>query len=300
MVDIPNTFIPGEVASATEVNENFNALKDGINQNSSYISNIENDVSNLQLNKADKNGNKNELFNVADGVVDSNAVSMKQLRERTQTTLNYIDGLVIKIDTNNTDLVISGGQCYDTNREYILSSGETVFTPTSLSVDTEYNVMICGTVVDDVVTEVGFEAHTGTSPSTEYDIYRIIGTFKTAPNSTQIDSVVTYSGSATAEVNTMTIIGDSILTTTKNTNFNFANTGSTYNIPNDGHSYIAWVRNRDTNNSGTIQIRGNSNTITLMNIKIGANSVTTIPIPATNNRYIYCNRSLDIRAWVRV
>lgn len=300
MVDIPHTFVPGEVASATEVNENFTALSNGIDYNLSSINEMSDNISNIELNKADKNGNKNELFNVADGVVDSNAVSMKQLRERTQTTLNYIDGLVITIDTNNTDLVISGGQCYDTDREYILSSGETVFTPTSLSVDTEYNVMICGKVVDDVVTEVGFEAHTDSSPSTEYDIYRIIGTFKTAPSSTQIDSVVTYSGSATAEVNTMTIIGDSVLTTTKNTNFNFANTGSTYNIPNDGHSYIAWVRNRDTSNAGTIQIRGNSDTIALMTIRIGANSIATIPIPATTNRYIYCNRALDIRAWVRV
>lgn len=300
MVDIPHTFVPGEVASATEVNENFTALSNGIDLNSSSISAIDNSIINIELNKADKNGNKNELFNVADGVVDSNAVSMKQLRERTQTTLNYIDGLVIKIDTNNTSLVISGGQCYDTNREYILSSGEDVLTPTSLSQDTEYNVMICGKVVDGTVTEVGFEAHTGTSPSTEYDIYRIIGTFKTAPSSTSIDSVVTYSGSATAEVNTMTILGDSVLTTTKNTNFNFANTGTADYIPNDGHSYIAWVRNKDTSNAGTIQIRGNSDTTALMTIRIGANSVMTIPIPATTNRYIYCNRALDIRAWVRV
>lgn len=300
MVDVPHTFVPGEVASATEVNENFTALSNGVDYNLSSINAMNNNISNIELNKADKNGNKNELFNVADGVVDSNAVSMKQLRERTQTTLNYIDGLVIKIDTNNTSLVISGGQCYDTNREYILSSGEDVLTPTSLSQNTEYNVMICGKVVDDVVTEVGFEAHTGTSPSTEYDIYRIIGIFKTAPSSTSIDSVVTYSGSATAEVNTMTILGDSVLTTTKNTNFNFANTGTADYIPNDGHSYIAWVRNKDTSNAGTIQIRGNSDTITLMTIRIGANGVMAIPIPATTNRYIYCNRALDIRAWVRV
>jgi len=300
MSNVPHTFIPGETAKAVEVNENFNSLVGDINTLESSVSGVADEIEDLQLNKADKNGNSLELFNVAPGVTDNNAVNLKQLRDRTQTTLNYIDGLVISIDDSKLSITISEGQCYDSTREYLLYTEEPQSVTPTLSASTTYNVFICGRLVDESISAIGFQVLTTDVPTSGWDVYRIIGTITTGDNPITIDAKESYSGTGSSEINPMTIIGDSVITTTKNVVFDFSEDHSGYSIPNDGHAYIAWVRNKDTSNAGTVYIQGNSQTIALIQLRIGTNGILVIPIPPGEHRYIKCTRALDIRAWVRL
>lgn len=198
MVDIPNTFVPGEVASATEVNENFNALRDGINQNSSYISNIEDDVSNLQVNKADKNGSSNESFKVGIATLSTHAINKGTLERYIGNLVDYISGLEIVRDSNHAVLVYDG-QCYDQQTKQTLlilnvgggeERGSTVLN-IGTQVNATYNIFITGDVEGG---EIELNATTGSVPDNSAPRFRKIGEVATDSNG-DISSIVYYGSS---------------------------------------------------------------------------------------------------------
>lgn len=178
MVDIPNTFVPGEVASATEVNENFNALKDGINQNSSYISSIENDIIDIKEDYALVNGSIEERFEVKDPVNDNDAVNKRTLEKYFGNLFDYISGLEIVKDDDHTVLV-SNGQCYDTRYNdvlLVLNSGDEQNPWTSLLIGTAtsatYNIFLTG---DENGNNIALNASQEATPSNSPARYRKIG-----------------------------------------------------------------------------------------------------------------------------
>lgn len=198
MVDVPNTFVPGEVASATEVNDNFNALRDGINQNSSYISNIEDDVSNLQENKADKNGNSSEPFKVGTATLSTHAINKGTLERYIGNLVDYISGLEIVRDDDHNVLVYDG-QCYDQQTKQTLlilstSSGEergSTVLEIGTQINATYNIFITGDVEGE---DIELNATTGSIPDNSAPRFRKIGEVGTDGDG-NISSIVYYGSS---------------------------------------------------------------------------------------------------------
>ena len=75
----PFTFVAGTKAKAGEVNDNFDILYSQVNSNISELAQINIDIDNIGLNKADVNGNSTQRFSVADAVNNTDAVNKQYM-----------------------------------------------------------------------------------------------------------------------------------------------------------------------------------------------------------------------------
>jgi hypothetical protein len=75
---IPYVFVPGAKALAQQVNSNFAACKNAIIENQDKIGLNISDITNLQTNKANKNGAETETFVVADATEAFHSVNKQQ------------------------------------------------------------------------------------------------------------------------------------------------------------------------------------------------------------------------------
>lgn len=82
----PFTFIAGTKAKAGEVNDNFDVLYTQVNANISELAQINIDIDNIGLNKADVNGNSTQRFSVADAVNNTDAVNKQYMLEHSLPT----------------------------------------------------------------------------------------------------------------------------------------------------------------------------------------------------------------------
>ena len=92
----PFTFVAGTKARANEVNEDFDVLYSQVNSNISNIAQNEVDIDNLDLNKANINGDSTKIFNVADATINTHAINKQTMMKYITNTLNYISGLTIE------------------------------------------------------------------------------------------------------------------------------------------------------------------------------------------------------------
>jgi hypothetical protein len=82
----PFTFVSGTKAKAGEVNDNFDVLYTQVNANISELAQINIDIDNIGLNKADINGNSTQRFSVADAVNNTDAVNKQYMLENSLPT----------------------------------------------------------------------------------------------------------------------------------------------------------------------------------------------------------------------
>lgn len=195
----PYTFQGGTKARANEVNENFDRLYEQVNANITDIANMETEITNLGLDKADVAGSSLQRFAVADAVGDYDAVNLQTLRYLIWNSRGVIRGYVISKDSNNR-IRVAWGVCYDSN--------ETVVLPLRSSLAKTNNGQIAnatyyvysigndnGTTIDILITP------SSSNPNLPegYTKYRGIGYFKTN-NSNQISEVHSYSADAPSGV----------------------------------------------------------------------------------------------------
>ena len=105
----PFTFVAGTKAKAGEVNDNFDVLYTQVNSNISELAQINIDIDNIGLNKADVNGNSTQRFSVADAVNNTDAVNKQYMLEHSLPT-----GLVLYLAVD------------DIPTGYLLCDGSTV------------------------------------------------------------------------------------------------------------------------------------------------------------------------------
>lgn len=82
----PFTFVAGTKAKAGEVNDNFDILYAQVNANISELAQVNIDIDNMGLNKADVNGNSTQRFSVADAVNNTDAVNKQYMLEHSLPT----------------------------------------------------------------------------------------------------------------------------------------------------------------------------------------------------------------------
>lgn len=82
----PFTFVAGTKAKAGEVNDNFDVLYTQVNANISELAQINIDIDNIGLNKANINGNSTQRFSVADAVNNTDAVNKQYMLEHSLPT----------------------------------------------------------------------------------------------------------------------------------------------------------------------------------------------------------------------
>ena len=175
----PYTFQGGTKARANEVNENFDRLYEQVNANITDIANMETEITNLGLDKADVAGSSLQRFAVADAVGDYDAVNLQTLRYLIWNSRDIIRGYAISKDGNNR-IRVTWGVCYDSN--------ETVVLPLRSSLAKTNNGQIAnatyyvysigndnGTTIDVLIST---DSITPGMPS-GYTRYRKIGYFKT-------------------------------------------------------------------------------------------------------------------------
>ena len=83
----PYTFRPGTYAKATEVNANFDTMKNFVDDLEATIMN--NQISNAVYNKANVAGSSSQKFKVADGTAANDAVNYGQL-QTVQSSINSL------------------------------------------------------------------------------------------------------------------------------------------------------------------------------------------------------------------
>ena len=105
----PYTFRVNTYAKSSEVNTNFDSVKDYINELRTYIENVQ--IGSAPYNKADINGSSDNIFKVKNGVESSDAVNLGQLQD-VQADINSVAGDVAELQ--NAGFLVapsySGGQ----------------------------------------------------------------------------------------------------------------------------------------------------------------------------------------------
>lgn len=114
---LPYTFTGGQSAKAQEVNVNFKEVVKYIENLITTIENLQTQINDLQREKADQNGDKTKVFNVAPALEDNHAVPFYQMKEIMSTFSDVISGL-IPTKTGNKQITISKGGCLDSTREH--------------------------------------------------------------------------------------------------------------------------------------------------------------------------------------
>ena len=79
---VPNTFVPGTKAKAQEVNENFTAVQNELNQ------------------KAEKNGNSTQTFSVANATENNHAVNKSQFETALNSSTTELNDLISRLATH--------------------------------------------------------------------------------------------------------------------------------------------------------------------------------------------------------
>lgn len=230
----PYTFQGGTKARANEVNENFDRLYEQVNANITDIANMETEITNLGLDKADVAGSSLQRFAVADAIGDYDAVNLQTLRYLIWNSRGVIRGYVISKDSNNR-IRVTWGVCYDSNETVVLPLRSSLAkTNDGQIANATYYVYSIGndngTTIDILITP------SASSPNLPegYTKYRGIGYFKTN-NDNQISEVHSYSVDALDEVTTNWY---------NNNNFNIglnATTSLSSIIPNDNNNYLVFI-----------------------------------------------------------
>lgn len=177
--EIPYTFRAGTKARANEVNENFTSAKQFVDALETQASTNEINITNLENNKADLNGNNAQRFQVADPTASFDAINLKTFEAKTLNSRGVIDGFKLSKFDNHT-ITATAGNCYDATYKYMISSSTSLQeSAESMGGDATYYVYVCAdeqTSSNELVFSL--------SPTTpelpqDFDYFRRLGYFTT-------------------------------------------------------------------------------------------------------------------------
>ena len=194
---IPYTFQAGTKAKANEVNENFLAVKQFVDLLEQDSAEVQVNISDIQVNKADLNGNANIRFQVDDAVNGKDAVNLDTLKGQIANTLDYISGFVLT-RVSDTQVRASAGSCYDSTLQHLITStGNLTLTASGLGTNATYYVYVVATPDGSATPQLAYGTSSATVALPEgFDIYRRLGYFTTDSDG-DILNVSSESGNAT-------------------------------------------------------------------------------------------------------
>ena len=270
----PNTFVAGQKAKASEVNENFDAVYSQVNTNMTDITSLQDSVSDLDLNKADINGDSGERFLVAEPINNYDSVNKSYLGKYTTNSQQYIDGLRLSKSTDNT-ILVSAGSCFDSTIVKLLqlTSNTSKQNATQSASTTYYVYIIAKTSTTIFGTEIDLLISTSSSNPplpTDYIYYRQIGTYVTDSNNkisytTSINptsyseqdlinaNIPDYTNITSGTNNTTYQASDNgelIVYGSQNTSTGYISMGSTNTL--DGNNNLSIILYQGATNTGTI------------------------------------------------
>ena len=183
MADVPNTFTPGEVASATQVNENFTAINSEIVLTKQMTLENSNNIALLRTNKANESGNSSISFDVGPAKSFTNAVNKGELLNMLGGVLDYISGLYFeKAENSNNSIIVTKGNCYDTTHTVQIKLDEdTLYENVNQVADKRYYVMLTANENGGDI-QCRFEFANEKPAGSDY--YRCIGHYDTDSNNT--------------------------------------------------------------------------------------------------------------------
>lgn len=183
-------FIAGTSAQASEVNYNFNLVKSFVDSLEVSVTDVTNDIAQIQTQKANTNGDYRVRFAVADALNNYDAVNLQTLKKMISNSVGYIWGLGIT-RVGNTSIQVAAGTCYDSTYTKVLRLSSAVSkTNNNQAASTTYYVYIIGT--ESGSTDILISASSNNPPlPTNYTSFRRIGSYVT--NSSNSISSVTNS-----------------------------------------------------------------------------------------------------------
>lgn len=195
-------FIPGTKAEANEVNYNFNIVKSFVDGLEVNLTDVTNDIAQLETSKANTNGDYRVRFSVADPLNNYDAVNLQTLIKRIGNTINYIYGLNITKVGDNT-IMVGTGSCYDSTLKVIMELPEEISkTNSTQGANTTYYVYLIAK--EDESTDVLIVQNPINPPlPSEYLYYRRLGSYTTDEDNKivtvtneQSDSIISSSATA--------------------------------------------------------------------------------------------------------
>ena len=192
VLEIPYTFEPGTKAKASEVNADFEAIKSFVDGNEQDIARIQEDILELENDKADKNGDILQRFNVADVATtggEYNAVNLQTYKKLSANTIDLIQGYQLAKFDNNS-ITAQPGSCYDSTKSIIITSDATLTaTQANLTANATYYVYV---TYDNETLALVIDL--SNSAPGGYTNYRQLGYFKTDSNGYINANTISYYG----------------------------------------------------------------------------------------------------------
>lgn len=187
-IEIPYTFVAGTKAKASEVNADFNAVANFVDQLELDSAEMETLVTTLNESKANLNGLTNEIFRMADAVSDYDGVNLRTLRRLTANCKGTIFGFKVS-KQSNTAVNATSGACWDsTYTDMITSSTNLIKDQSGLSANATYYVYVTSDKETGECELVISLSNATPELPTGYEYYRRLATV-TTDGSGYIDSV---------------------------------------------------------------------------------------------------------------
>lgn len=179
-IEIPYTFIAGTKAKASEVNANFEAMKNFVDTLEVNSAELEADITLLQTNKADLNGSTSEIFRMADAIGQYDGINLRTLNKLTSNSKAVINGFRVS-KQSNTAINATAGSCYDSNlAELIQSSTSLTKDQPGMSANAKYYVYVTADR-ESGECELAISLSDAT-PGSGYELYRRLATISTDAN----------------------------------------------------------------------------------------------------------------------
>ena len=181
-IEIPYTFIAGTKAKASEVNANFEAMKNFVDTLEVNSAELEADITLLQTNKADLNGSTSEIFRMADAIGQYDGINLRTLNKLTSNSKAVINGFRVS-KQSNTAVNATAGSCYDSNlAELIQSSTSLTKDQPGMSANAKYYVYVTADRESgECQLVISLSNATPELPS-GYELYRRLATISTDSN----------------------------------------------------------------------------------------------------------------------
>ena len=183
-------FIPGTKAEAGEVNYNFNMVKSFVDGLEVNLTDVTNDIAQLETSKANTNGDYRVRFSVANPLNNYDAVNLQTFNKKIGNSINIIYGLGITKVGNNT-IMVGAGSCYDSTVKVIMSLSVNISkTNSTQGANTTYYVYLIAKENESTDVLIVQNAANPPLPS-EYVYYRLIGSYTT--NSSNVITTISNS-----------------------------------------------------------------------------------------------------------
>lgn len=240
-INIPYTFVAGTKAKAAEVNADFQNIKEFVDGLEIDVDSATTAVASLQANKANLNGQADEIFSMADPVGDYDGVNKRTLINLTANTRDAVTGFVIS-KQSNTSVNCTPGACWDVSyTEMIQKDTSMVKEFDTLSANATYYIY----VIKDATTknvDLSISTSSVTPEVTTNIYYRRLATLTTDSNG-YID-VITNDHVIAKQVDSVGFLGDTRLTVQQGVTYTAdQNLWLFAKLTDDGSSATIYVNN---------------------------------------------------------